>query len=337
MATFVEAGQLDMREGGQRTDGNEELWAITSYFNPRHYRRRLTNYRTFRHYLAVPLVTVEWSCDGVFELDASDADSLIQLRSPDLMWQKERLLNLAVAAVPTHVDCVAWLDCDVVFGRPDWWRKALRLLDRVPLVQLFSLCHDLGTTAPAGVFDPADAINSAESFVQISRRPGAEAMLFDRLWGSEAENGRVIRRGRLSGHAWAARRDLLERHGLYDACILGAGDRAYACAAFGKQNTAQQGWLQNARQRAHYLRWADPLAEEVCGRISLVEGELFHLWHGSVGDRGYRDRCTQFERFAFDPFDDIVVDEAGLWRWASDKTEMHRFVAGYFSERREDG
>ena len=314
-----------------------ELWAITSYFNPRHYRTRRAHYKTFRLHLAVPLVTVEWSCDGVFELNAADTEILIQLRSPDLMWQKERLLNVAVAAVPAHVDRIAWLDCDVVFGRSDWWREALRLLDDVVLVQLFSLCHDLSRSAPDGIFDPADAINSAESFLEISRHPGSEAMLFERLWGSEAENGKLVRRRRLCGHAWAAHRELLERHGLYDACIIGAGDRAFACAAFGKERVARQGWIQNARQREHYLRWAEPFAEAVGGRVSLVEGELFHLWHGGLNERHYRDRQTELERFAFDPFDDIAIDDAGLWRWTSDKPEMHRFVAEYFSQRREDG
>ncbi len=126
---------MESRTRPMRTQG--ELWAITSYFNPRRYRRRLANYRTFRRQLAVPLVTVEWSCDGVFELRASDADILIRRSSPDLLWQKERLLNLAVGAVPKHVERIAWLDCDVVFGRPDWWQAALQLLERVVLVQLF--------------------------------------------------------------------------------------------------------------------------------------------------------------------------------------------------------
>ena len=327
-----------MEQARTRQAGDDcKLWAITSYFNPRHYRTRLANYKTFHQQLAVPLVTVEWSCDGMFELEAADADILIQLSSPDLLWQKECLLNRAVAAVPAHVDRIAWLDCDVIFSRTDWWREALHRLDDVVLVQLFSLCHDLARTTPAGVFNRADAINSAESFVEISRRPNAEAMLFDRLWGSEAENGRVVARQRLSGLAWAAHRELLQHHGLYDACILGSGDRAYACAAFAKHREAQQAWMRNARQREHYLRWATPCAEEVGGRISLVEGELFHLWHGNVSDRHYRERCTEFERFAFDPFEDVVRDPSGLWRWTSDKPEMHRFVATYFSERREDG
>jgi hypothetical protein len=33
-----------------------DFWAITSYFNPSHYQRRLVNYRIFRERLQMPLV-----------------------------------------------------------------------------------------------------------------------------------------------------------------------------------------------------------------------------------------------------------------------------------------
>ena len=49
------------------------------------------------------------------------------------------------------------------------------------------------------------------------------------------------------------------------------------------------------------------------------------------------NRHTGLEKFGFDPFEDIALDTAGLWRWASPKPEMHRFVADYFAQRREDG
>jgi hypothetical protein len=74
----------------------ESLWAITSYFNPMSYQRRRANYRLFRERLNVPLVTVELAYGRDFELSDGDADILVQLRARDILWQKERLLNLAL-------------------------------------------------------------------------------------------------------------------------------------------------------------------------------------------------------------------------------------------------
>ena len=50
------------------------MWAITSYYNPVGYRRRLANYGLFRANIGVPLVTVELSFDDRFELTDQDAD-----------------------------------------------------------------------------------------------------------------------------------------------------------------------------------------------------------------------------------------------------------------------
>ena len=58
------------------------MWALTTYFNPVRYKRRLSNYRIFRSNLHIPLVTVELSFDGHFELTKNDADVLIQ----DIRW-----------------------------------------------------------------------------------------------------------------------------------------------------------------------------------------------------------------------------------------------------------
>src|SRR5690349_10101249 len=81
------------------------LWAITSYFNPLDYRRRRQNYRAFRERLPLPLLTVELAYRSP-ELAAGDADLLVQLRGRDVMWQKERLLNIAVARLPPECDRV---------------------------------------------------------------------------------------------------------------------------------------------------------------------------------------------------------------------------------------
>ena len=76
------------------------LWAVTSYFNPAGYHRKLPNYRTFRKQLAVPLLAVELSHSDKFELEPNDADVLVQLNGGNVMWQKERLLNVGISHLP---------------------------------------------------------------------------------------------------------------------------------------------------------------------------------------------------------------------------------------------
>src|SRR5262245_1464322 len=98
----------------------------------------------FHANLAVPLVTVELSFDGHFELSGTDADILIQISGGALLWQKERLLNVAVRCVPQNVDAIAWIDCDVLFENEDWFRDAESQLAKVNIVQLLSDIVDLG-------------------------------------------------------------------------------------------------------------------------------------------------------------------------------------------------
>src|SRR5438045_2016831 len=88
----------------------KDLWAITCYFNPAGYRRRLANYRIFRERLTIPLLAIELAYGSNFELNEKDADILIQLRGRDVMWQKERLLNVALQSVPPTCHKIAWLD-----------------------------------------------------------------------------------------------------------------------------------------------------------------------------------------------------------------------------------
>lgn len=54
------------------------------------------------------------------------------------MWQKERLLNIALAALPGECDSVAWLDCDVIFDSNDWPERARQALKSFAIVQLYS-------------------------------------------------------------------------------------------------------------------------------------------------------------------------------------------------------
>src|ERR1039458_1043659 len=114
------------------------MLVVTTYFNPMKSHRRLTNYRAFRSRLNAPLLTVELSFDGQFELTSADADHLIQLSGGDVLWQRERLVNIALGAVADDVENVAWIDCDVVFESRNWPQAAKKALKSDSIIQLFS-------------------------------------------------------------------------------------------------------------------------------------------------------------------------------------------------------
>lgn len=305
--------------------GDHGIWAITSYFNPVGYRNRLKNYRIFRRRLVVPLVTVELSYSPEFALSETDADRLVRIHGRDILWQKERLLNIALQALPRECEKVAWIDCDVVFGRPDWPSAASRLLEHAPLVQLFHERYNLpAETLPEQATSLEDCATGNSVAYALAHRLVSPEVVGER-WGVSL------------GLAWAARRPLLETHGLYDAGILGGGDRALACATFAQFDRLRTAWQANQRQSEHFSAWARPFHEAVRGNVGCVEGAVFHLWHGHKRDRRYIERFEGLRPFAFDPFRDIAIDSSGCWRWNTSKTEMHRYVSDYFRARREDG
>jgi hypothetical protein len=303
------------------------LWAVTAYFNPARFRRRLKNYRVFRRRLAVPLVAVELSFDGTFELQPGDAEILVQLHGGDVMWQKERLLNLGFRHVPPTCRKVAWLDCDVVFDGDDWILGAGRALDTFAIVHLFHERHDL---QPDADVERPSRTGVPTAFSSIYRAATGNAVPHE-----FGQAGGVGALGASTGLAWAGRREVLERHGLYDANILGGGDKATICGALGKLEDGTLVSRMNPRRAEHYLAWARPFFETVRSYVGYVPGRILHLWHGDLKYRQYAERfaCLQ----DFDPFADIARDANGSWKWCSDKPALHASVRRYFSARHEDG
>jgi hypothetical protein len=304
------------------------LWGVTAYFNPAGYRSRLDNYRSFRKRLKMPLIAVEMSPTGHFELRRDDAEIVIQLAGGDVLWQKERLLNVALRHLPADCDIVAWLDCDVIFADDEWPARTRIALDSYRMVQLFSERCDLF---------PGHHSSNSSGF-----HAGAPARGYKIVTGSYLRErkyrdvGIFVADYSAVGLAWAARRSLLERHGLYDARIVGSGDVAIFSAAMGEFDYYFKGHAMNARQLAHYRSWADPFYAAVAGNVGYVDGRIFHLWHGDISDRQYVTRQQGVLKARFDPFADIAVDGSGCWRWNSDKPELHSYVRNYFASRNED-
>src|SRR6185503_4662475 len=165
----------------------------------------------FRANLGVPLVTVELSFDGRFELAEDDADILIQLSGGAVLWQKERLLNLAVKSVPAGVNNIAWLDCDVILQRADWIDEAKRQLGEFNVVQLFSDAIHLDRED----YEKEPTHENGHAVVPgVASLPNVRDLLAKRKLPSKKVRFNP-------GLAWAANRTLVDNHGFYDAAIVG--------------------------------------------------------------------------------------------------------------------
>jgi hypothetical protein len=306
------------------------LWAITSYFNPIGYRRRLKNYRIFRQRLNVPLVAVELSLNENFQLGPGDADILVQLRGTGVLWQKERLLNIALKSVPKTCGKIAWLDCDVIFESDDWSERASLALDQFALLHLFHERHNL---PPDVTPDQLGVENGSQPAMSVVCKMLVGESTPEDLFEADAP----LKRRSTAGLAWGSRREVLDSHGIYDACILGSADRAILCAALGRFDYAARALLMDNQRVEHFLGWAKPYYDTVGGRVGYIQGRLYHLWHGELQNRQYSLRQRALKKYGFDPFTDIALDRNGCWRWNSDKRELHQFVRDYFESRKEDG
>lgn len=299
--------------------------AIAAYFNPRRSDRRVANYRNFRERLAVPLITVELAEDGGFQLADSDADCLVRVSGGDLIWQKERLLNIALAHLPADCSHVVWLDTDIVFLSDDWPDRLLDAFGRWRLVQPF-----------AATFQVAPEWQDGMPLRDHLTAPNPGAVAYIEAYGLDSYVRLVRDGGALQpvvGYAWAARRDLLEAHGFFDACIIGGGDRAIFSAGQGIFDSVMDVHHMNAGQRRRFMAWAGPFHADVAGAVGHIAGDVAHLWHGHLGRRLYRRRHIDLAPLGFDPFADIALTEAGLWRWNSDRPELHDHVRRYFEYR----
>lgn len=302
------------------------LWAITTYFNPIGYRLRRENYRMFRKHFRAPLLAIELTYGNAPELGESDADIVIHCGDGDLLWQKERLMNHALRSLPPQCRYVAWVDCDVLF-EGHWLPAAISELQRAPLVQLFSAVHH----APPGPVRPVPPGGVPESILSLPSTAAAMAS------GGSMEEFRSSNLSTAPGFAWAAQRALLEKHGWYDACLVGSGDLAMVCAAFGRFDLLPERLEMSERRREHYLRWAEPFFTDVRGRVSFLRQGLIHLWHGDIRDRQYRSRYAPIREHGFDPELDLAVGSQGAWRWARSNPGLQAFVRDYFMGRNEDG
>jgi hypothetical protein len=307
-----------------------DLWGLTVYFNPGGSDRRLGHLQRFAEHVraqGLKLLIVELAFgDGAHVLAPPVCDKLIQVRARSVLWQKERLLNIGLRQLDRACTKIAWLDCDIIFENDDWVAQTSWLLENYTVVQPFQLVCLLRR----GETSPSDDMSHGP-------REGQWMHSMAYVMSKTADRSAALRSYKTHGHcglAWAARRDLLDRHGFYDRRVDGGNDLAMAHAMFANTGTWREShWERDLLSPAlgdDIIRWGSAFGADVGQRVGYVEGRLLHLWHGDYEDRQYRRRAGWLGAHAFDPAVDIAEDDSGCWAWASDKPELHREVHDFF-------
>ena len=306
-------------------DAPKDLWVVSTYFDSEGYANKL---RALKSYIAmmeksgIPMLLVEGSF-GRRSFLLPKSDKILQVRCPSVMWQKERLLNLGIENLPTSCKKVAWLDTDIFFENPRWAVETAELLEKFPIVQPY----DLVLWLPKGARQFSGRGIAWSGFSAVAQNhPG----LF--LSGDFDRHGHT-------GYAWAARKDLILKHGLYDRSIAGSGDHLMAHAMMGDLSspcvTNSVGAANPFRDSFH--AWAKPFHSDVRSNVGFVRGAVLHRWHGDRKKRYYYKRMVGLLARDYNPSLDVTVAPSGALQWTEHGTPLKRWMKDYFTKRQEDG
>lgn len=279
---------------------------ITCLFNPARSVQIVRNFQTFQAALgALPITVVELALDDDPFVTTSPTSIRIRgTRKDHSLWQKERLLNLALQSLPAEVNAVAWLDADVLLPR-SWYHDTCTALKTSPVVQLFRLAHCQG----------------ADGAIEQSHLS----------YGQWAKTQRAGTSGH-PGFAWAARRNILPS-GLFDACLTGSGD-AFMADAFFQANGLD--WLTKQVPSwlvSKYETWSQQISTQLDGPATCLTTDLIHLYHGSRANRGYHTRPT-FMASANLQAAEVQLDRQGLY--TTSNASFRQMMTDYFPSRGDD-
>jgi len=175
---------------------------VCCYFNFTNSAFRYKNYQHFQKNIRkhnIKLLTVEFNPTNRYELNNKDADSLVQTSDGDIMWQKERLLNIGIDLLPSNTDIVIIADTDIVFGREDFVDILCKSLEQYKVVQCFS---------DTLVFNPLLELDDVNFFKLNHNLTYNFCNMGTSVVRNHLINGAINRSDSAYGLAWAFRYDI---------------------------------------------------------------------------------------------------------------------------------
>ncbi len=311
----------------------DTLHIVVVHFNPEmwvsHKRLRLEFLARYAN-CGAPIYVVELALgERPFEvIDRSNPRHLGLRSQEEVPWIKENLINIGIRKlVPPDAKYVAWIDGDVILSNPTWVGDTLNELHRVPVLQMFGECVDLGPSRQIVTTE-----RGGEDYV---RHSFAKLYVEDRA----GFRPRGVYKNEHCGYAWAARLDFLRRidpiDPLIDWSIIGSADWQMACNFIGQSSYAFHGDMQASFSMRNAIFAKKALAYG--GKdLSFIPGLLQHEWHGAKKARNYVGRWQMLIDNKYDPDFDINYRSDGLLQWTGHNKPLQLAYRDYSRARNED-
>jgi len=203
--------------------------------------------------------------------------------------------------IPESFTKLAFIDADILFDSPDWYRKTSELLETHDVVQPFSKANWLDLTYRS---------------VFLTMKP---AMM---------SQGVKYDTGFHAGFAWAFRREWYRQVGFYDYALIGAGDAiSFSCWL---KKTLPEFLLKQSLVESYSELNMCPSP-----RITYLQDSVIsHLFHGSIKNRQYENRGSLIS--GNDDIRNLIYENTdGVYEWKNPSVN-DKFLT-YFKNRNDDG
>lgn len=276
---------------------------------------------------------------GVLGSDPKFRHKYIGLHTKDELWAKENLLNIGAQNLPYDWQQLCTVDGDVEFSRPNFIGETIHKLQHYSVVQMFSQARDLG---PNYEMLPEDY-------------PHADGLGFVHAWQSgaleevkhrhhrhhhgrhhhhhhhdpppyddDAKSYSSLQQPRVwPGLAWAyTRKAWDDLGGLIDFAIWGGADFHMSWALAERPEKMMRDDL-HSNYRQMCMEWFHRCQRHIRKNVGVVEGAVFHQWHGRKSARGYSSKHALLAQIGFDPLHHLKRDAAGIFQLHDDGSDAY--------------
>jgi hypothetical protein len=276
-------------------------------FNPVQSKRLLMNLLYIKNMMdskGYPTFTLELVL-GKNKPELTESKNVFIVHGDSIMFHKEKLCRILEQKVPPVYKKLLFCDGDIIFKDPNWYFNLSKALDKYDIVHPFK-----------------EGIWMDLTYTQQMIRRKSSLLSKSKLWDPLYH----------PGFAWGFRREWYKKVGFFDYAITGSGDTLSCAAWMRKDFSPNSGSIPKQAIEQKYKDYKN-LVAKYPPRMSYLDGEVEHLWHGSRKNRKYAERHTMLN--SVKNIDSILyTNKEGVFEFSD--TAFNTPFLNYFEERKDD-